>query len=186
MEGAGNAGRPMRPQAACAKVVCRRAHALVRSHRQTPGIPRAMVYSLYVISPVIGFLATVIPEKPASQELDASTEASEPHDLAVRFKRSRQQHHPRPPHPAPRFVTIASRPSSGTGPAQCELICHFWKSEYFLLMGLTEGLKNSSAICPTGQITRDPFPRHLARRQRLGDRQSLNGLRELAGGLRRR
>jgi hypothetical protein len=30
---------------------------------------------------VIGFLVTVIPEKLASQELDASAEASGPHDL---------------------------------------------------------------------------------------------------------
>ena len=175
----------MRPIAACAEVVVLSTR-VVRSHRNHPAFPTQWFTAYFVLFPAIGFIVTVIPEKPASQELDASTEASEPHDLAVRLRRSRQQHHPRPPHPAPRFVTIASRPSSGTGPAQCELICHFCKSEYFLLMGLTEGLENSSAICPTGQITRDPFPRHLARRQRLGDRQSLNGLRELAGGLRRR
>jgi hypothetical protein len=33
-----------------------------------------------------GFLVTVIPEKLASQELDASVEASGPHDFAVRKK----------------------------------------------------------------------------------------------------
>ena len=37
-EGAGNAGRPMRPIAACAMIV-RDAHALVRSHRFHPAFP---------------------------------------------------------------------------------------------------------------------------------------------------
>ena len=38
-EGAGNAGRPMRPIAACAMVERRNAHALVRSHRNHPAFP---------------------------------------------------------------------------------------------------------------------------------------------------
>ena len=37
------------------------------------------------LSPVTGFFATVIPEKLASQELDASIGASGPHDFAVRI-----------------------------------------------------------------------------------------------------
>jgi hypothetical protein len=37
-----------------------------------------------VLSPVTGFIVTVIPEKLASQELDASAGASGPHDFAVR------------------------------------------------------------------------------------------------------
>jgi len=55
--------------------------------------------------------ATVIPEKPASQELDASVGASGPRDFAVRDGAIRRRRYPRPPHPASRFVTIASRPS---------------------------------------------------------------------------
>ena len=51
----------------------------------------------------------------ASQELDASIGASGPHDFAVRAGTTRQPCRPRPPHPAPRFVTIASRPFGGTG-----------------------------------------------------------------------
>ena len=74
-----------------------------------------MVYGLYVISPVIGFLATVIPEKLASQELDASTEASGPHDFAVRLRRCSSRAHRRPPHPRPTSVTIAKRPSVRDG-----------------------------------------------------------------------
>jgi hypothetical protein len=56
----------------------------------------------FVLSPVIGFLATVAPEMLAPQELDASTEASGPHDFAVRISRARQSQLSRPPHPAPR------------------------------------------------------------------------------------
>jgi hypothetical protein len=56
----------------------------------------------FVLSPVTGFLATVTPEKLASQELDASVGASEPHDFAVRFPRHSSKAPLRPPHPAPR------------------------------------------------------------------------------------
>jgi hypothetical protein len=53
----------------------------------------------------------------ASQELDASIGASGPHDFAVRAGTTRQPCRPRPPHPAPRFVTIASRPFCRGGTA---------------------------------------------------------------------
>ena len=46
----------------------------------------------FVLSPVNGFLATVALKKHASQELDASTAASGPHDFAVRFSTVRQRH----------------------------------------------------------------------------------------------
>ena len=53
---------------------------------ESPGIPRAMVYGLYRALPgEPGFLATVAPEKLASQELDASVGASGPHVFAVRL-----------------------------------------------------------------------------------------------------
>jgi hypothetical protein len=45
----------------------------------------------FVISPAIGFFATVAPKKLASQELDASVEASGPHDFSVRFGAVRQK-----------------------------------------------------------------------------------------------
>jgi hypothetical protein len=75
----------------------------------------------FVLSPVIGLfchrrLADI------SAKLDASVEASGPHDFAVRFRRSRQQHHQRPPHPVPTSVTIASAPLGGTGCADYDLI----------------------------------------------------------------
>ena len=56
-----------------------------RSHRKSPGIPARNGFTAYfVLSPAIGFLATVAPKKLASQELDASFEASGPHDFSVR------------------------------------------------------------------------------------------------------
>ena len=83
-EGAGNAGRPMRPIAACAMVVVERTR-VSQVTPESPGIPRAMVLTgSSALSPATGFFATVIPEKPASQELDASVGASGPHDFTVR------------------------------------------------------------------------------------------------------
>jgi hypothetical protein len=38
----------------------------------------------FALFPVTGLVATVTPKKLASQELDASVGASEPHDFAVR------------------------------------------------------------------------------------------------------
>src|SRR5260221_7542288 len=85
-EGAGNAGRPMRPIAACAMVVVERTR-VSQVTPESPGIPRAMVYGLYRALPgEPGFLATVAPEKLASQELDTSVGASGPHDFAVHMQ----------------------------------------------------------------------------------------------------
>ena len=50
------------------------------------------------LSPVNGSFATVAPKKLASQELDASTAASGPHDFAVRVGRLRLARLSRPPH----------------------------------------------------------------------------------------
>jgi hypothetical protein len=52
-EGAGNAGRPLRPQP---RVQCKKAHELVTTVTpEKPGIPYAMVLTVsFVLSPVIG------------------------------------------------------------------------------------------------------------------------------------
>ena len=59
IEGAGNAGRPMRPTV----VVCNgsgRAHTSIQVTPESPGIPHAMVYGLSRALPgVPGFLVTV-------------------------------------------------------------------------------------------------------------------------------
>jgi hypothetical protein len=70
-----------------------------RVHRNHPAFPARWFTAYIVLSPVIGFLATVAS---GNRRLDASTEASGPHDFAVRLKRPRLWRHPRPPHPAPR------------------------------------------------------------------------------------
>ena len=60
-----------------------------------------MVYGLYRALPgEPGFLATVTPEKLASQELDTSVGVSGPHVFAVRKLRPRLRRYLRPPHPA--------------------------------------------------------------------------------------
>src|ERR1700675_3560372 len=65
-------------------------HTSIHSGRpgNHPASPHAMVLRLMSYSPRrSGFLVTVIPEKLASQELDAGVEASGPHDFAVRLTR---------------------------------------------------------------------------------------------------
>ena len=100
-EGAGNAGRPMRPIAACAMIVVERTR-VSQVTPETPGIPRAMVYGLFRALP--GDRAFLPPSSAgiASRELDASVGASGPHDFTVRLTRHSSKAHQRPPHPAPR------------------------------------------------------------------------------------
>src|SRR6476660_10366061 len=91
-----------------------------------------------VLSPENGSFASVAPrETVASGCIDASTATSGPHAFAVRFNRARQSQLPRPPHPRPTFVTIASAPLVGTGCMRCSLICISGKAKYFLIWGLT-------------------------------------------------
>jgi hypothetical protein len=81
----------MRPIAACAIVAVERTR-VSQVTPESPGTPRAMVYGLYRALPgEPGFLATVAPEKLASQELDASVGASGPHVFAVRVSAVRQR-----------------------------------------------------------------------------------------------
>jgi hypothetical protein len=148
-EGAGNAGRPMRPIAACAEVVV----AGTRVSQVTPEIARHSPRNglrLTSCSPRRpGFFATVAPEKLASQGLDASVGASGPHDFAVRLCAVR--------HRRIRVHRIPSRvrddrepPLCGTGRREYELICSFGKSEYFCKRGWTRKSKMLPLICPTG------------------------------------
>jgi hypothetical protein len=98
MEGAGNAGRSMRPQ----PCVQSKKHTSVVTTvtPETPGIPRAMVLTgSFVLSPMIG-LSCHRHQRNCFHRLDAGVEASGPHDFAVRNKRPRQKRRLRPPHPA--------------------------------------------------------------------------------------
>jgi hypothetical protein len=91
-EGAGNAGRPMRPIAACAMIVVERTR-VSQVTPESPGTPRAMVYGLYRALPgEPGFLATVTCGK-LFRTLDTSVGVSGPHVFAVRFSAVRQERH---------------------------------------------------------------------------------------------
>ena len=92
------------------------AHALSGHTGITRHSPRNGFTAYNALSPVTGFLATVIPEKLASQELDASVGASGPHDFAVRNLRRSSKAPLRPPHPAPNVRDDRDTPlSRGTG-----------------------------------------------------------------------
>src|SRR3984957_1976463 len=113
-EGAGNAGRPMRPIAACAMVVVERTR-VSQVTPESPGSPRAMVYGLFRALPGDRAFLPPSPAENASRELDASVGASGPHGFAVRLKRLRQRRRRRPPHPRPALMTLRNAPLSGTG-----------------------------------------------------------------------
>jgi len=75
-----------------------------------------MVLTAYfALSPEIG-LFCLRRRRGYPRQLDTGVEVPGPHDLAVRRMMLRLQHHPRPPHPAPRFVTLRNAPLwDGTG-----------------------------------------------------------------------
>jgi hypothetical protein len=75
-----------------------------------------MVLTAYfALSPEIG-LFCLRRLRSCLHKLDTGVEAPGPHDLAVRGMMLRLQHYPRPPHPAPRFVTLRNAPIwDGTG-----------------------------------------------------------------------
>ena len=93
-----------------------KAHELVTTVTpDSPGIPRAMVLTVsFVISSVIG-LYCHRHRWNCFRQLDASVEASGPHDFAVRLSAVRQQHLGVHRIPRPTSVTIAKRPSVWDG-----------------------------------------------------------------------
>ena len=143
-EGAGNAGRPMRPIAACARD-SGRAHTSFRSHRKSPGIPRAMVLRLISCSPR---RPAFLPPSPAEcfRQLDASVGASGPHDFAVRIMRPSSIAPSASTASRPAFVTMRNAPLCGTGRRGYRSDLPFGKPEYFCERGWT----GKSLICPSG------------------------------------
>ena len=95
-----------RPGARCTRGLVCNVHKGVRTRAyrfsgEHPAFPAQWFTAYSALSPVTGFLATVIPEKLASQKLDASIGASGPHDFAVRISAVRRRHirvHRIPPH----------------------------------------------------------------------------------------
>src|SRR5450759_4740447 len=98
-EGAGNAGRSMRPQP---RMQNKNEHTSVVTTvtPETPGIPRAMVYDLYRALP--GDRACLSPSLAVTRKLDAGVEASGPHDFAVRELALSSAAPSASTHPAPR------------------------------------------------------------------------------------
>jgi hypothetical protein len=83
------------------------------------------------LSPVIGFLATVISEKFSSRELDASTEASGPHDFAVRIKRRSSIGASASTASRSASVTLRNAPLCGAGCKSYSVILVSEKQKYF-------------------------------------------------------
>src|SRR5947207_15045235 len=102
------------PGARCTRsLACesKKAHEVVTTGSpEQPGIPRAMVLTVsFVISPVIGLFCHRRQQVTTCQ-LDASVEASGPHDFAVRVSTFRQACFSVHRIPYPTSVTIAKRP----------------------------------------------------------------------------
>ena len=136
-EGAGNAGCALHPRSRtqnCGKL-------RVRAYRAAEAIRHSLRngFTAYnELSPENGSFASVAPrEAVASGCIDASTATSGPHVFAVRKSRARLSQLPRPPHPRPTFVTIASAPLVGTGCMRCSTVRTSGKAKYFLFWDLT-------------------------------------------------
>jgi len=85
--------------------VCRdsgREHTRSQVTPESPGIPYAMVYGLYRALPG-DRLSCHRRRRSCLHRLDTSVGVSGPRAFAVRLKHPRQEHHRRPPHPAPRW-----------------------------------------------------------------------------------
>ena len=129
-------GEQGRPGARCTRdLVCKQTKENAHEHTGSaeavrPSLRNGFTVS-FVLSPVIGFLATVAPKKLASRGLDASIEAPGPHDFAVRNQSrssvvaiaSIASHRA--------FVTIASRPSYRVGWPMEDVIWVRTTAEYF-------------------------------------------------------
>src|SRR3954454_11764951 len=111
------------PGARCTRsLICKRVKAYERCHREVhrfhPAFPHAMVLTVsFGLFPVIG-LCCHRRQRDTTRSLDASIEASEPHDFAVRLRAVRQQHISVHRIPFPTSVTIAKRPSWWAGMAR--------------------------------------------------------------------
>src|ERR1700726_3064257 len=77
------------------------------------------------------------------RKLDASVEASGPHDFTVRRPRFRQRRRLRPSHPVPTSVTIARFPSVGRARESINLFLPNGEIKYFCGRDWTVYLENS-------------------------------------------
>ena len=89
-EGAGNAGRPMRPIAACAGVVVERTRVSQVTPENVRHSPRNGFTAYFALSRVTGLSCHPRPRN-YFRRLDASVGASGPHDFTVRLSAVRQK-----------------------------------------------------------------------------------------------
>jgi hypothetical protein len=88
------------PAVSCAKCTNKNAHEHTGSAEAVRPSLRNGFTAYNALSPVTG-LSCHRHQRNDFRQLDASVGASGPRDFAVRIRRSRQLHPPRPPHPAP-------------------------------------------------------------------------------------
>ena len=148
-EGAGNAGLPMRPIAACAMGSEMRTR-VSQVTPESPGIPHAMVLRFPSRSPGRPAFLPPSPAKNCFSPTLRQHGASGPHDFSVR-----QPHRPSSEALASTasrsaFRDVAQRPPKGAGRRDRELICHFGKPEFFCKRGLTQGVENRAGDLPDG------------------------------------
>src|SRR5258705_6538437 len=96
IEGAGKTGCLLHPRSRV-RFAQTKVHTSIQGSGNTPAFPAQWLYGL-LRALVNGSFATVAPKKLASQELDASTAASGPHDFAVRLSHTRQSQLSHPSH----------------------------------------------------------------------------------------
>ena len=88
----------------------RKLAAVTTGSAGSPGIPCAMVLTVSFELSLGTGLSCPHHRTDRSARLDTSVGVSGPHDFAVRIGLARQARRPRPPHPAPRFVTLRNAP----------------------------------------------------------------------------
>ena len=133
-EGAGNAGCALHPRSRVQNAQ-KKAHTSIQVQRRQSDIPRAMVYGLYVLSPVIGLLTPSLAKNsasltPASRRQDHTTSPSARRALV----RSTARVHRIPL----RVCDVRETPLCWNGTAvDIQVIWVFGKTEYFFKRGWT-------------------------------------------------
>jgi hypothetical protein len=159
-EGAGNAGRPMRPIAACAMSVVERTRVGQVTPENARHSPRNGFNGFLRALP--GDRAFLPPSPLRNLHLRNLTPASGRQNHTTSPSASgiaRQARRPRPPHPAPRFVTLRNAPLWDGTARVIKLIWVFGKPEYFCKEGWTEGSANCPGDLPVGWSHRKNEPR---------------------------
>src|SRR5712664_3031739 len=207
LRGRGERRMPVAPAASCALVVIERTR-VTTSTPESPGVParngfngflRALPGDRALLPPSSADMSCLSPVGPTRlRKLDASVEASGPHDFAVRelhLSSARlviahrsfanppcdpvaRKTLPRPPHPHPASVTIAIRPSGGVGWREfVEMICPTGEAKYFCkgdstqncLTGKSPAGANGSRECaPDDKLSEKAEPSHANRERAHG------------------